>query len=173
MAIRSKSIYLVLGAAVVFGAVAVYFWVVVRSSREQTPKPNPAAQVPKGPPEPPPAAAPKDPGERILDGADGAFKAGYYETALMFYKDYDLRYAGSASYADRAPRIWELIRTSSTMSGKPDPALPAYLEERKRLHEEWQKLPAGAGDEVRKYLEALPPKDGRRAPLEERFAEKK
>lgn len=172
MAMQSKSLYLVVGAVAVFAALGAYFWFVARSPKDG-PRENPAAQAPKGPPAPAPASAPKDPGERILDGADGAFKAGYYETALKFYLDYDLRYAGSASYAERAPRIWEQIRTSATMSGKGELAPPGYVEERKRLHEEWQTLPAGAGDEVRKYLDSLPPKDGRRAPLEERFAEKK
>ena len=172
MAVKSKSLYVVAGAVAVFAALLAYGWFVVRSPKDG-PRENPAANAPKGPPPPPPAAAPKDPGERILDGADGAFKAGFYETALKFYLDYDLRYAGSDAYADRAPRIWEMIRTTATMSGKAELAPPGYVEERKRLHEEWLKLPAGPGDEVKKYLESLPPKDGRRAPLEERFAEKK
>jgi hypothetical protein len=176
MAANSKSLYLVGGAVVVFGLLLAYGWFVARSPKEG-PRENPAAQAPKtgqAPPAPPEKPEAKDPGERILEGAERAFKTGFYGTAFKFYKDYDLRYAGSPGYAGNAPRVWELMRTSNTMSDKPEPDLDAWLEARRRLHEEWQKLPAGDGEETRaalkKHLESLPPLDGRKLLLEERLA---
>lgn len=146
-AVRSKSIYLVFGTAAVFSVLLAYGWFVARASRGVTAEPKP------------PAPVPEDPGAQILEGADRAFKAGAYGVALMMYKDYELRYAGSPGYASNAPRVWELMRTSSTMSDEPDPALPGYLDERKRLQEAWLKLPAGDRAD---FLASLPTLDGRK-----------
>lgn len=120
---------------------------------------------------PPPA---KDPGEKILEGADRAYDTAYYETALMFYKDFELRYAGTETYDRNAIRIFERIHTSAAKMPKKDETLPAYLDARRKAADEWKKikplLTAPTTDptraEVRKYLDSLPPRDGRRSMLE-------
>src|SRR6185503_12871301 len=83
----------------------------------------------------PPVQAPpptNDPGQKILDGADGAFRAEMYPTALKFYKDFELRYAGTETYDRNLTRLWERIHSSHAMSpkDKQEPDLPAYLETR-------------------------------------------
>jgi len=118
---------------------------------------------------PPPT---NDPGQKILDGADGAFRAEMYPTALKFYKDFELRYAGSEAYDRNLTRLWERIHSSHAMSpkDKQEPDLPAYLETRRKLADEWKKLKPlteaaptpESRAEVEKFLEKLPPQDGRR-----------
>jgi hypothetical protein len=120
--------------------------------------PKPSVQAP-----PPPT----DPGQKILDGADGAFRTEMYPTALKFYKDFELRYAGTEVYDRNLTRLWERIHSSHALSSKDkqDPDLPAYLESRRKLADEWKKLQPLAESsraEVEKFLEKLPPQDGRR-----------
>src|SRR4051812_217634 len=91
----------VLGALVFFGLLV--WWAVARSKSVESsivqdpieplavPAPSKLPPSPSPSVEAPPVA--KDPGEKILEGADRAFQTGYYETALMFYKDFELRYA--------------------------------------------------------------------------------
>jgi hypothetical protein len=116
---------------------------------------------------PPPA---KDPGEKILEGADRAYDTEYFETALMFYKDFELRYAGTETYDRNAIRVFERIHTSAAKMKKKDETLPAYLDARRKAADEWKRLrpllavaPTDPGRaELKKYLESLPPRDGRR-----------
>ncbi len=167
----------VLGALVVFGLLV---WLAVAKSKAEEAKPPPdRIPIPTAPvkfqPAPSPTAeAPpvaKDPGEKILEGADRAFQTGYYETALMFYKDFELRYAGSETYDRHAIRVFERIHTSGASMTKKDATLPAYIDGRRKAAEEWKRLkpltaapPTDASRaELKKYEEALPPRDGRRA----------
>jgi hypothetical protein len=116
---------------------------------------------------PPPA---KDPGEKILEGADRAYDTGYFETALMFYKDFELRYAGTETYDRHSIRVFERIHTSAAKMNKKDELLPAYLDARRKAADAWKRLkpllslsptdPSRA--ELKQYLDGLPPKDGRR-----------
>lgn len=167
----------VLGTLVLFGLLV--WWAVARSksvesSIVQDPIEPPAApsKIPSAPSpsvEAPPVA--KDPGEKILEGADRAFQTGYYETALMFYKDFELRYAGTETYDRHAIRVYERIHTSGASMPKKDETLPAYLDARRKAAEEWKRLkpllaaaPTDAGRaELKKYEDALPQRDGRRA----------
>lgn len=118
----------------------------------------------------PPVQAPpptNDPGQKILDGADGAFRAEMYPTALKFYKDFELRYAGTEVYDRNLTRLWERIHSSHALSpkDKQEPDLPAYLESRRKLADEWKKfqpLTESSRADVEKFLEKLPPQDGRR-----------
>ncbi|HLY09017.1 MAG TPA: hypothetical protein VKW04_06910 [Planctomycetota bacterium] len=117
---------------------------------------------------PPPA---KDPGEKILEGADRAFETAFYETALKFYKDFELRYAGSATYDRNVLRVFERIHTSGAKMPKKDDTLPAYLDARRKAADEWTRLkPLLASPptdqsraELQKYQGTLPPLDGRKA----------
>jgi len=132
-----------------------------RGTKIQAP-PSPSVEAP------PPA---KDPGEKILEGADRAFETEYYETALMFYRDFELRYAGTETYDRHARRVFERIHTSAAKMTKKDETLPAYLESRRRAADEWKRLrpflsaapTESSRAELQKYLEGLPPKDGRRS----------
>ena len=167
----------VLGALVFFGLLV--WWVVARSKAAEAPIANDPIEPPAAPVKIQPAASPsveappvaKDPGEKILEGADRAFQTGYYETALMFYKDFELRYAGTETYDRNAIRVFERIHTSAAKMPKKDETLPAYLDARRKAADEWKRLkpqlaaaPTDAGRaELKNYEEALPAKDGRRA----------
>jgi hypothetical protein len=175
----------VLGIVVILGI--LLYWVSTKtkittdssSSREPKPEEKPPQTVPKTHSESKKEAVdvqepPKDPGAKILEGADRAFKTGYFETALVFYKDFELRYAGSDTYDQNSIRVFERIHTASASSEKRDPDLPKYLDTRRRLHEEWKRLKAlvtsqsatAAKAELEKFLGSLPPKDGRRPIVE-------
>jgi hypothetical protein len=145
----------------------------------------PDAALPPPPAEPPRTAPPgaveappptSDPGQKILDGADGAFRSGMYPTALKFYRDFELRYAGTEVYDRHITRVWERIHSShaSSPKEKQEADLPAYLEARRKLAEEWKRLrPLTAAPPtpeskaaIEKYLQSLPPQDGRRKILD-------
>ena len=182
MAERIKILPLVVLAAVVVLGLLLY-WVTTRpnsemdraalqdAKREIAPTPPPKAAAPTPPKEEPAA---QDPGSKILEGADGAFKKGYFETALMFYKDFELRYAGTEIYDQNAIKVFERIHSSAASSEKKDPDLPPYLDTRRRLYEEWKqlrtKVTGSSADalkaELQKYRDALPAKDGRRAVID-------
>jgi hypothetical protein len=118
---------------------------------------------------PPPT---NDPGQKILEGADGAFRVGQFPTALKFYKDFELRYAGTEVYDRNLTRLWERIHSSNASSSKEkqEPDLPAYLETRRKLADEWKRLKPltdaaptpESKAEIEKFLQSLPPQDGRR-----------
>ena len=154
----------VLAAVLVIGIIV--YWV---SRRKDPPNEtvDPAPQREVAPPKPADQAPPSthDPGQKILDGADGAFKAEMYPTALKFYKDFELRYAGTEVYDRNLTRLWERIHSSnaSLPKDKQDPDLPAYLEGRRKLADEWKKLqPLTDAAEVDNFAKKLPPQDGRR-----------
>ena len=134
---------------------------------------------PEGPPAQPtdpargfafPDAGAKTPGERILQGADQAFLTGYYPTALKFYKDFELRYAGSDAYDAQAPRIWDRMIECDRRSPEKDSTLKEYVAARKGLTDEWNLLKSRPRPESKVELQAfaakLPPEDGRRSILE-------
>lgn len=136
---------------------------------KQLPAVNPV--TPKVDAPPPPN---QDPGAKILEGADRAFQQQFYETALKFYLDFDLRYAGSDVHERNVARVWEQIRASAAGMPKKDETIPAQLEARRKLHAEWTQLrstvaqnPAEAPKaRIQAFLDALPPKDGRRPKVE-------
>jgi hypothetical protein len=90
----------------------------------------------------------------------------------MFYKDFELRYAGTEVYDRNITRVWERIHTSnaSMKKDKQEAELPAYLQSRRKLAEEWKRIKpllGGAASaetraEVLKFQDSLPPPDGRR-----------
>lgn len=147
-----------------------------RNLEDNAVDPSPKREVvtPKTQVEPPPPT--NDPGQKILDGADGAFRAEMYPTALKFYKDFELRYAGTEIYDRNLTRLWERIHSSHAMSPKEkqEPDLPAYLDARRKLADEWKKIKPlveaaptpESRAEAEKFLEKLPPQDGRRKILE-------
>lgn len=173
----------VLGTIVVFG---IFVWWVVARAREQearvplegatnaTVKPA----VPQGTKIPaktsPPVEAPpptKDPGAKILEGADNAFDTEYWETALKFYKDYELWYAGTEGYDKNQVRVFERIHTSGAKMPKKDETLAAYVEARRRAADDWKRLKPlmqspptpDSRAQLKKYRDGLPDKDGRLA----------
>jgi hypothetical protein len=177
----------VLGTVVVFGLLV--WWAIAKSKAAEPRIPGPdepisavkPAPVPQGTkirsaPSPSVEAPPpaRDPGEKIIEGADRAFDTGFYETALMFYKDFELRYAGTPIYDLNALRVFERIHTSGAKMPKKDETLPAYLDARRKAADEWKRLqplmasaPTDASRaELRKYLDSLPPRDGRRTLIE-------
>lgn len=176
MADRIKGLPLVaLGVLVVLGVV-IYF-VAFRSR----PSGSPAADVPAPREAPAPAkpafeppAPSRSPGDKILEGADGAYRSGMYPTALKFYKDFELRYAGTEVYDQNIAKVWERIHTCGAKLEKKDEELPAYLESRRKLADEWKKIkpltatePTAESRELaRKFAESLPPQDGRRKILD-------
>lgn len=130
------------------------------------------------PPPPVPAELDdKSPGEKILLGADRAFQTKYFETALKFYKDYDLRYAGTDSYDAHVPGLWEKMRAAEAAMTPRAAGFAEYLAGRIQLDSEWKKLrarpAAEAQEDLKKFLARLPEQDGRRALIESRLAEKK
>jgi hypothetical protein len=184
MADRIKILPIVaLGA---FALVGLVVYLVSRKSRDPEARPSegPAATVsPPAPSAPAPAAprkaadpppASKNPGEKILEGADGAYQKGMFPTALKFYKDFELRYAGTEVYDQNILKVWERIHTCGAKLDPKDDTLPAYLEERRKLADRWKAIkPLLAGestsetrDQVRRFEEALPPTDGRRKLIE-------
>jgi len=175
----------VLGVVVILGI--LLYWVSTKSKmstelsayRERKPEEKPVPTAPKtavGPKKDDveAQAPPTDPGAKILEGADRAFKTGYFETALMFYKDFELRYAGSDTYDQNSIRVFERIHTSAASSEKKDPEIPQYLDTRRKLYEEWKRLKAlvasrsaaAVKEELQKFSGSLPPKDGRKAIIE-------
>lgn len=166
----------VLGALVVFG---LLLWWAVSKSRaggESVQAPvQPQARVRPTPPSTdpsegaPPVAA--DPGQKILEGADGAYSRGMFETALKFYKDFELWYAGTQTYDRNSIRVFERIHSSGAQMKVKDETLPAYLATRRKAAEDWKRLqllmaspPTDASRaELKAYEDALPPRDGRRA----------
>ena len=134
------------------------------------PAPRPDAVSSRPPVEAPPPTT--DPGQKILDGADGAFKAGMYPTALKFYKDFELRYAGTDVYDRNLTRLWERIHTShaSSPKDKQEPDLPAYLDARRKLADELKRLKPltdlaptpESRAQIDPFLQSLPGQDGRR-----------
>ncbi|HZN04770.1 MAG TPA: hypothetical protein VFD06_14395 [Candidatus Polarisedimenticolia bacterium] len=173
MADRIK-IFPLIALAVVVVMGLVLYWVATRPRETIT---DPVPEAPR-----PPAAPPKrtveapppttDPGQKILDGAEGAFTKKMFPTALMFYKDFELRYAGSEVYDRNITLVWERIHTSNAQCPpqQQEADLPAYLDKRRKLADEWKRLkplmtvppPAEAKAELEKFMEPLPPMDGRR-----------
>ena len=169
----------VLCAVLVVGL--IIYWV-SRAPRETRKDPASTIADPAPRPQPPPPPPPQgtvqappptnDPGQKILDGADGAFQAGMYPTALKFYKDFELRYAGTEVYDRNLTRLWERLHTSNASSPKEkqEPEFAAYLAARRKLADEWKRLqPLTAAPptpeskaEIEKFLPSLPPQDGRR-----------
>lgn len=127
---------------------------------------------PKGRPVPAPVGAPasvtglEGAAEKILTGADRAFEKGFIKTALDFYRDFELRYAGSAAYDANVPRIWEQMMLCHEKLGNTDDTLYRFVDQRNKLQVRWLQLKAAPpGPERQAFLEALPPGDGRRAQL--------
>lgn len=181
----------VLGTMAVFGL--LIWWAVAKSKAAEPRIPGPGEPIEAVKPVPIPAGVPqgtkirsaaspsaeapppaKDPGEKILEGADRAFETGFYETALMFYKDFELRYAGTETYDRNALRVFERIHTSGAKMPKKDDTLAAYLDARRKAADDWTRLKPRLASapteesraELRKYLDGLPPRDGRRTPVE-------
>jgi len=185
MAERIRIFPLVILAAVVILGVVFYFVAIKSKEQKSDPAPTPppvAASSPPAEPRPttgregrepvqdPPVA--KDPGEKILEGADGAFRGGMFPTAFKFYKDFELRYAGTEVYDRNIQKVWERIHTShaSSPKEKQEPDTPAYIEARRKLADEWKKIKPlmtaspspEAKTEVENFKGSLPPTDGRR-----------
>lgn len=127
---------------------------------------------PKGRPEPepvevlPPATGLEGAAQKILTGADRAFEKGFTKTALDFYRDFELRYAGSEAYDANVPRIWERMMVCHEKLGNTDDTLYRFVDQRNKLQIRWLQLKAAPpGPERQAFLEALPPGDGRRALL--------
>jgi hypothetical protein len=172
MADRIKIFPLVALAVVVVMGLVLY-WVATRPrATKQDPgaaPPAPAAP-PRGTVEAPPPSS--DPGQKILDGADGAFQRKMFPTALMFYKDFELRYAGSDVFERNETLVWERIHTSNAQCPpqQKEADLAAYLDKRRKLADEWRRLKplmtepptAESKTAVEKFQDTLPPMDGRR-----------
>lgn len=174
MADKIKIFPLVVLAALIVMGLILYF--VARRARETAPDPG-AVPTETRPAPPPPTRSPvqappvsNDPGEKILEGADGAFRSGMFETALKFYKDFELRYAGTEVYDRHITKVWERIHTCGASMKNKDETLPAYLEVRRKAAEEWKRLrpllaaapTAETRPQLEKFEESLPPLDGRR-----------
>ena len=175
MADRIKIFPLVALAVVAIMGLVLY-WVSTRPREMkpdavvEPPRPPAAADPPKGTIEAPPPS--NDPGQKILDGADGAFQRKMFPTALMFYKDFELRYAGTEVYDRTITLVWERIHTSNAQCPpqQQEADLPAYLQKRRKLADEWKRLKprmtvpptAESKAELEKFQESLPPMDGRR-----------
>jgi len=184
MAERVKVLPLVVLAVVVILGVLLY-WVSTRPREtRQTPGAPPLPPNENRPSAPPNSSGPapsNSPGDKILEGADGAFRKGMFETSLKFYKDFELRYAGTEVYDRNITKVWERIHTSNASMAKKDETLPAYLETRRKLADEWKRikplLDAPPGEEskaqVQKFAEILPPGDGRLKIIEAWRDEKK
>lgn len=176
MADRIKVFPLVVLAVLVVMGLVVYW--VSRKGRDTGPAPEPASTPQAAAPRPTVQAPPPthDPGQKILDGAEGAFQNKMFPTALMFYKDFELRYAGTEVYDRNITMVWERIHTSNASSPKEkqEAELPAYLEKRRKLADEWKRLKpllaAPPSDDARaqllKFMDGLPPTDGRRKAID-------
>jgi len=185
MAEKIKIFPLVILAALIVLGVLLYFVATRKSETRRDVEGNVVDTTPKIPAapsrnvEPPPPS--NDPGQKILDGADGAFRSGMFETALKFYKDFELRYAGTEVYDRNLTKVWERIHSSGASMPKKDESLPAYLDSRRKLADEWKRIKPLLGSapsaeskaEVQKFFESLPPTDGRRKPIEAWRDEKK
>jgi len=186
MAERVKILPLVVLVVVLILGVLLY-WVSTRpreSKQTPSPTPPPRNDIRPSPPSEAAQGAPSpssSPGDKILEGADGAFRKGMFETSLKFYKDFELRYAGTEVYDRNITKVWERIHTSNASAVKKDETLPAYLETRRKLADEWKRikplLDAPAGDDakaqVQKFAESLPVGDGRLKIIEAWRDEKK
>jgi hypothetical protein len=183
MAERVKGLPLVALTAFVIVGLVIY-WVSSRprETRVEPPPSPPPAPAPSAPRDPVPAPPPSSsPGEKILEGADGAFRKEMYETSLKFYKDFELRYAGTEVYDRHITKVWERIHTSGAKMAKKDETLPAYLAERRKLADEWTRLkPLLAAPPTpeslaatKKFADSLPPGDGRLKVLDAWRDEKK
>jgi hypothetical protein len=172
MAERVKILPLIVLAALVVLGLLLY-WVSTRpreARQTPAPEPPPPNDSRPGPREgvqgaPPPSS---NPGEKILEGADGAFRRGMFETSLKFYKDFELRYAGTEVYDRNITKVWERIHSSGASMEKKDETLPAYLDLRRKLADEWKRIRplldapgAESKAEIQKFAESLPPGDGR------------
>ena len=181
MANRIKIFPIIVLTAVLIVALVIY-WVSRKREPQRDVEGNPVDAAPRREvvsPKPAVQAPPptNDPGQKILDGADGAFKAGMFPTALKFYKDFELRYAGSDVYDRNLTRLWERIHSSNASSpkDKQEPDLPAYLETRRKLADEWKRLKPltdaaptpESKAEIEKFLQSLPAQDGRRRIIDE------
>lgn len=165
-------IFPLVALAVVVAMGLLLYWVATRP-RETKPDPAPEAPRPPAPratiEAPPPT---DDPGQKILDGADGAYRREMFPTALMFYKDFELRYAGTDVYDRNETLLWERIHTSNAKCPpqQQEADLPVYLEKRRKLAEEWKRLKAStifpptpeSKAAFQKFFDSLPPMDGRR-----------
>jgi len=165
-----------LGVFVVVGV--ILYLVAIKGRKPDAPLEPPAPQQPQPQPRgtveaPPPT---NDPGSKILEGADRAFQVGQFPAALKFYKDFELRYAGTDVWERSLTHVWERLHTSNASSPKnqQEPDLAAYIDARRKLADEWKRLKplaqAAPTDESRaeieKYLNTLPPADGRRKILD-------
>lgn len=161
------TILFIVGAVLLAGGAVA--WVLLRPPAVD-PGPDPFAPALEGPKE---EAAPVDvAGAKILEGADRAFKAGFFETAAKFYVDFDLRYAGTDVYAERAARVWEQLRLCYASMGQSGEAVDKALQARKDLHARWQALrddPQAPPGQLRAFLAELPAGDGRRPLIEARL----
>ena len=149
------------------GAIA---WVLLRPPAVE-PGPDPFA--PGTPVAPEPSVQDVDfAGAKILEGADRAYKAGFFETAAKFYVDFDLRYAGTKVYDEKAERVWEQLRLCYASMGQSGEAVNKALQARRELHERWQRLrddPKASPATLKAFLEDLPAGDGRRPLVEARL----
>jgi hypothetical protein len=167
--------FIVLGVLLALGAL-LYVAMKFGDRGNPVPEPHPGVPLskqldpkPVSPSVDAPAPAGQDPGAKILEGADRAFQQGFFETALKFYLDFDLRYAGSDIHEKNVVRVWERIRLSANGMPKKDETIPAQLEARRKLHADWTRLKAAADrkpEDLKAFLAALPPKDGRRPRVE-------
>lgn len=175
----------VLGTMVVFGLFV--WWIVARAKAEEAKVPLEGANqtgkpaTPQGTKIPAKTAAPveapppaRDPGEKILEGADNAYDKEFWDTALKFYKDYELWYAGSEGCDRNQVRVFERMHTSGAKMPKKDETLPAYIAGRRKAADEWKRLKpltqspptADSRAELKKYRDGLPEKDGRIATID-------
>ena len=163
-------IFPIIALAVVV-VIGVILYLVSAKGRKPDPAPEPAPRPqPKGAVDAPPQT--NDPGSKILEGADGAFRAGQFPTALKFYKDFELRYAGTEVWERNLNLVWERLHTSNASSpkDKQEPGLAAYIDARRKLADEWKRVKplvdatptTESRAEVEKFLNSLPPMDGRR-----------
>jgi hypothetical protein len=172
MAERVKILPLVvLAALAVLGA--LLYWVSTRpreSKQTPVPAPPPPGDPRPAPRDPVPAPPPSgSPGDKILEGADRAYQKGMFETSLKFYKDFELRYAGTEVYERNITRVWERIHSSGAQMPKKDETLAEYLQTRRKLADDWKRIKplldappsAEAKADVQKYADALPEGDGR------------
>jgi hypothetical protein len=192
MADKIKVFPLVILAVLVVLGLVLYFVATRKSETRREAEGSPVDPAPGGKPEPRERpAGPKgsveapppsnDPGQKILEGADNAFKNGWFDAALKFYKDFELRYAGTEVYDRNITKVWERIHTSGASMPKKDETLPAYLDSRRKLADEWKRIKpllgaaptAESKAELQKFFNALPPADGRLKLIEAWRDEKK
>jgi hypothetical protein len=153
MASPSKTVPVIL--VVVLGGLAaagIYF-----QERRRAPSPVPEFVAADGP-----EAAPM----KVLEAAERAFKAEFWETAMKFYQDFDLRHAGSKTYDLYSPWVWEQMKLCAQKMGRLEHETAKLTAERGALQERWLKAKAGTEAERKALWADLPQQDGRRAKLE-------